>query len=182
MASKFLIISASLNLNSKSRVLMQELLTLLPADVEREFIDLQDYDLPMCDGGPCYTDPIVLKLQRSVANADCILVGIPVYNFACSASFKNLVELTGRAWEEKIVGFVCAAGGHSSYMSVMNVANSLMLDFRCVIIPRFVYSEGSSFAEGKLKDAKIKERLAELKDTAVKMTSALAKKAALLPE
>lgn len=24
---------------------------------------------------------------------------------------QNLVELTGRAWENKVVGFVCAAGG-----------------------------------------------------------------------
>jgi FMN reductase len=109
-----------------------------------------------------------------IKNADCVLVGIPVYNFACSASFKNLIELTGNAWDEKIVGFVCAAGGHSSYMSVMNVANSLMLDFRCVIIPRFVYSEGSSFEGGKLKDAKIKERLGELTQTAVRLAGALA--------
>ena len=36
----------------------------------------------------------------------------------------------------------------SSYMSVMAYANSLMLDFRCVIIPRFVYATGSAFAEG----------------------------------
>ena len=152
---------------------MQELLTNLPADVEREFIDLRDYDLPMCDGGACYGDAMVIKLQKIIKEADCVLVGIPVYNYACSASFKNLIELTGRAWEEKIVGFVCAAGGHSSYMSVMSVANSLMLDFRCVVIPRFVYTEGSSFAEGKLTDTKIKERLSELSLTAVRMTAAL---------
>ena len=172
---KFVIISASLNINSKSRIMMEELLTLLPANVDREFIDLRDYDLPMCDGGECYSNPIVVKLQKQIKNADCVLVGIPVYNFACSASFKNLIELTGKAWDEKIVGFVCAAGGHSSYMSVMGVANSLMLDFRCVIIPRFVYSEGSSFSsDGKLKDTRIKERLAELSQTAVRLAGALA--------
>jgi FMN reductase len=37
----------------------------------------------------------------------------------------------------KVVGFLCAAGGKSSYMSVMRLANSLMLDFRCLIIPHF---------------------------------------------
>ncbi len=174
MASKFVIISASLNMNSKSRVMMEELLTHLPGTVQREFVDLRDYDLPMCDGDTCYTNPVVIKLQHLIQDADCVLVGIPVYNFACSASFKNLIELTGKAWDDKIVGFVCAAGGHSSYMSVMNVANSLMLDFRCFIIPRFVYSEGSSFSEGKLKDPKIKERLSELSQTAVRLCAALA--------
>lgn len=174
MGSKFVIISASLNVTSKSRIMMEELLTHLPGTVQREFVDLRDYDLPMCDGDTCYKNPVVIKLQRMIKDADCVLVGIPVYNFACSASFKNLIELTGNAWDEKIVGFVCAAGGHSSYMSVMNVANSLMLDFRCVIIPRFVYSEGSSFSDGKLKDAKIKERLGELCQTAVRLSAALA--------
>ena len=57
MASKFVIISASLNMGSKSRIMMEELLTHLPADVEREFLDLRDYDLPMCDGGECYSNP-----------------------------------------------------------------------------------------------------------------------------
>ncbi len=56
-----------------------------------------------------------------------------------------MIELAGSAWEDKIVGFLCAAGGMSSYMSVMAYANSLMLDFRCVIIPRFVYATGDIF-------------------------------------
>jgi hypothetical protein len=51
-----------------------------------------------------------------------------------------------------------------------------------VIIPRFVYTEGSAFTEGKLREPKIKERLAELSQTAVRMTAALAKKAVALPE
>ena len=56
-----------------------------------------------------------------------------------------MIELTGSAWEDKIVGFLCAAGGMGSYMSVMAYANSLMLDFRCVIIPRFVFATGEGF-------------------------------------
>ena len=56
-----------------------------------------------------------------------------------------MIELTGSSWEDKIVGFLCAAGGTTSYMSVMAYANSLMLDFRCVIIPRFVYATGNAF-------------------------------------
>ena len=41
----------------------------------------------------------------------------------------NLVELTGRLWENKVVGFLCSAGGPGSYMSIMGLANSLMLDY-----------------------------------------------------
>ena len=62
-----------------------------------------------------------------------------------NAAAKNFIELTGRAWTNKVVGFICAAGGKGSYMSVTSFMNSLMLDFRCIIIPRFVYTDASGF-------------------------------------
>ena len=80
------------------------------------------------------------------APIDGIVVATPIYNYDASAAAKNLVELTGRAWQNKVVGFLCAAGGDGSYMSIMALANSLMLDFRCVIVPRFVYATGGAFA------------------------------------
>ena len=60
------------------------------------------------------------------------------------------------------VGFLCAAGGKGSYMSIMSLANSLMLDFRCLVLPRFVYSVGEDFGEGEVTDPKVKERVMEL--------------------
>jgi hypothetical protein len=48
-----------------------------------------------------------------------------------------------------------------------------MLDFRSIIIPRFVYSDGSSFKEEELADPAISERLLDLGVTAVRMTEAL---------
>ena len=73
-----------------------------------------------------------------------------------------MIELTGDAWSNKIVGFLCAAGGKQSYMSVMNLANSLMLDFRCLIIPRFVYSVSEDFEVDDMTDSKVKARVNEL--------------------
>ncbi|MGD9900824.1 MAG: NADPH-dependent oxidoreductase, partial [Calditrichaceae bacterium] len=84
-----------------------------------------------------------------------------------------LVELTGQAWREKVVGFMCAAGGKSSYMSIMPFANSLMLDFRTIIIPRFVFATGSSFREDKLNDPEILNRIRELTSTLVWFTEGL---------
>jgi FMN reductase len=49
-----------------------------------------------------------------------------------------------------------AGGGRSSYMSVMSLANNLMFVFRCVINPRFVYADGSSFNDGVLIDKRLK--------------------------
>src|SRR5438034_11602701 len=85
------------------------------------------------------------KLSSAIESADGILIAAPVYNYDVAAAAKNMIELTGSAWENKIVGFLCAAGGTASYMSVMAYANSLMLDFRCVIILRFVFATADAF-------------------------------------
>lgn len=173
ISPKVLVLSASLNPGSRSRSMAEELFKQLPEEVDKEFLDLRDFDLPLCDGDVCYSQPMVQQIERMIRDAHCILVAFPVYNYSFSAALKNVVELTGKAWEGKVVGFVCAAGGRSSYMSAMNLANSLMLDFRSIIIPRFVYSDGSSFRDEKLADDAISERLLELGVTAVRMTEAL---------
>jgi FMN reductase len=127
-----------------------------------EHVDLREYPLPLCDGDCAYSDPNVAKLSEKIAAARVIIVGVPVYNFYANAAAKNLIELTGRAWENKIVGFLCAAGGHSSYMSIMSLANSLMLDFRCLIIPRFVYATSDDFKGAGVPKAELAKRLQQL--------------------
>ncbi len=84
-----------------------------------------------------------------------------------------MIELTGSAWEEKVVGFLCAAGGMSSYMSVMAYANSLMLDFRSIIIPRFVYATGNAFGDDAIADPKIKTRIEQVAAELIRFTQAL---------
>ncbi|MCC6978187.1 MAG: NAD(P)H-dependent oxidoreductase [Candidatus Melainabacteria bacterium] len=166
MTYDYLVISTSLNADSKSRIMAKELFDELAKREKVKFIDLKDYPLPVCDGNSCYTDSNVKELTELISNARCVLMAAPVYNFYLSAAAKNLIELTGRAWTDKLVGFLCAAGGKSSYMSVMNVANSLMLDFRCLIIPRFVYADGASFQADRITDSDLQRRIVELADTA----------------
>jgi hypothetical protein len=52
-------------------------------------------------------------------------------------------------------------------MSVMTFANSLMLDFRAWIVPRFVYSVSSDWHDGQLKNDKVKERIKGLLEDVV---------------
>ncbi len=125
-------------------------------------LDLRDTPLPLCDGGPAYEHPNVARVAELLAGADAVLVATPIYNFDASAAVKNLIELTGSGWEDKVIGFLCAAGGASSYMSIMSLANSLMLDFRCVIVPRFVYATSDAFADGSIADEEVGQRVAEL--------------------
>ena len=171
---KYLVVSTSGNPDSNSRRMGRiAFAQLQEAKVECEWLDISELGLPLCDADACYTQPAARKLNVSIESADAILVATPVYNYDVSAAAKNMVELTGSSWENKIVGFLCAAGGMSSYMSVMAFANSLMLDFRCVIIPRFVYATGDAFEGDELKDRKVGKRIEELAAELVRFGQAL---------
>ena len=170
----YLVISCSLRPASRSRILARrahECLT--TAGHEAELIDLIDHPLPLCDGDTSYDAEHVAKLDALIRNAQGVLIGTPVYNYDASAATKNLIELTGQAWTNKVVGFLCAAGSGGSYMSMMGLANSLMLDFRCLVIPRFVYATKEAFAEGRVSDSKVNDRIQELADTLTRLSKAM---------
>ena len=170
----YLVISCSLRPASRSRILARrahECLT--TAGHEAELIDLIDHPLPLCDGDTSYDAEHVAKLDALIRNAQGVLIGTPVYNYDASAATKNLIELTGQAWTNKVVGFLCAAGGGGSYMSMMGLANSLMLDFRCLVIPRFVYATKEAYAEGRVSDSKVNDRIQELADTLTRLSKAM---------
>lgn len=171
-----LVLSCSLNPESRSARLVELAHAALaqadPAAVV-ESIDLRELDLPLCDGAAAYAHPAVGELAARIARADAVLLGVPVYNYYANAAAKNAIELTGRAWTGKVVGFLCSAGGHGSYMSVMSLANSLMLDFRCLVVPRFVYAtEDAIRDDGRVHQA-VHERIDELAAEVVRITRAL---------
>ena len=140
-----------------------------------EFFDLQENPLPMCDGDECYDLPEVIDFRSRIDKANGIIMAIPIYNFNVSSGAKNIVELGGKKLYDKNFGFLCAAGGKNSYMSVMGLANSLMIDYRCYIIPKFVYALKKDFDETKVVDADIKERIEELGNEMIRITKALSR-------
>ncbi len=176
---KIAVISCSLHPQSRSYVLAKQAMAQLAnLDADATLYDLREHQIPFCDGTDAYNHPDSIMIRQVVADADAVLLAIPVYNFDVNAAAKNLLEIAMRAWNHKVVGFLCAAGGNSSYMSVMNCANNLMLDFRTIIVPRFVYATGSDFGDDReptmyVSSDKIMERITELTETTVKMTKAL---------
>jgi FMN reductase len=175
-AVPILVISASLNPDSNSRTLaLTAAGALRAAGREVDVLDMREpaiAGLPICDGAEAYGHPALDALNARIAGAEGILCAVPIYNYDINAALKNLVELTGSSWEDKTVGFLCAAGGQSSYMSVMAFANSLMLDFRCVIVPRFVYTVSRDFGpDGKPTEA-IARRVEELASALVRLSAA----------
>ena len=138
-----------------------------------EFFDLQKKPLPMCDGDKCYDLPEVINFREKVKNAKGIIMAIPIYNFNVSSGAKNVIELGGKMFYDKVFGFICAAGGKSSYMSVMSFANSLMIDYRCFIIPKFVYALKNDFNGTEITNPEIKERVIQLGKDLIRISEAL---------
>ena len=167
--------SSSLRPQSLSRVLAERAFSCLQeAGVEVEWMDLRDWDLPSCNASSCYSHPKVVEIKERLLSVDGYLVASPIYNYDVSSALKNVVELTGKdVWSDKVVGFLAAAGGQGSYMSLCGITNSLMLDFRTFVLPRFVFANGADFDDGAISNPEIQTRLEELSTELVRVTSAL---------
>ena len=169
-----LVVSCSLNPSSRSHLLALAADAALDAiGARHDLIDLRDWDLPICDGTTCYDHPSIGPITEKVAGAAAVLIAAPVYNYDLNAAVKNLVELTGNAWAEKPVGFLCAAGGQRSYMAPIGLANSLMFDFRSYIIPRYVYAATDDFTAEREPTPELTGRIEQLVHTVVDLAAAL---------
>ena len=165
-----LVISTSLREGSRSKIMAKAVAENVK---DSEFFDLQKKPLPMCDGDKCYDLPEVINFREKVKNAKGIIMAIPIYNFNVSSGAKNVIELGGKMLYDKVFGFICAAGGKSSYMSVMSFANSLMIDYRCFIIPKFVYALKNDFNGTEITNPEIRERVIQLGKDLIRISEAL---------
>ena len=75
----YLVISTSLNADSKSRVMAREAQKQLSnQDVEAEWLDLAEIPLPMCDGGDAYSDANVVDVGTRIEAAEAIIFATPI--------------------------------------------------------------------------------------------------------
>jgi FMN reductase len=146
------VVSTALKPGSKTRTAADTIAARLAAEgCSIDLVDLATEPLPACDGFTCYQDERVHVMTRRVRAADLIAVCFPVYNYQPNAAAKNFVELTNDAWKDKVVTFVANAGGDRSFLAPLPLANSLMVDHRCVIVPQFLYLPPAAFdASGKV--------------------------------
>jgi NAD(P)H-dependent FMN reductase len=173
----FAVISTSLNPHSRSRVLARYAVDVLAQSGNQpEWLDLAELKLPACDAGSCYGHPDVQRCAGVIRGAQAILLASPIYNYDVSGTAKNLVELTGKAWQGKVVGFLASAGGQGSYMSLMGLGNSLMLDFRCLMIPRFVFATEKGVVDNQIVDSEIERRIRELVSETIWLAKAAAER------
>ena len=154
-----LLVATSMNGKSRSQRLARIAhRKLTDADTPATLLDLRESPLPFAGSPAGWSDPNVARLKAQATAATHVLFACPIYNYDVNSAAKNYVELMGEdALGNKTVGFLLSAGGGGSYMSVMGFANSLMLDFRCWIVPRFLYVPKDF--EGETLPPELDERL-----------------------
>ena len=158
-----LVISCSHHPESRSRLLAKTAEEhLLSSDKDVHFLDLRTLELPLCDGHSTYGHAAVVEANTLVKAASGILLATPIYNYGANAITKSFIEHTGKAWQNKAVGLLCAAGGKGSYMALLPLAGSLMLDFHCHVLPRHVYATSDQFSEDSITDPGLQHRIEEL--------------------
>jgi FMN reductase len=90
-----------------------------------------------------------------------------------NSAAKNLVDVAGYSFLNKTIGFMASAGGESSYMALLPMINSMMLQHRTIVLPRFVYASSKNFNEDYLlADEEVKTRLRQLCDQSVEIATA----------
>lgn len=155
-----LIISCSHHPDSRSRLLAEaSKAALISLGEQVDFFDLRSVDLPICNGHSSYEHPSVAEAQQRVKKAKGILLATPIYNYSVNAVTKNFIEHTGKAWQEKPVGLLAAAGGKGSYMALLPFAGSLMLDFHCYLLPQFVYATSDQMSDTVIADPELQKRI-----------------------
>lgn len=141
-----LVVATALKPGSKTATAARFVAERLAADAFTvDLVDLAHEPLPPCDGAACYGDDRVVAMTRRVEAADLVALCFPVYNYQPNAAAKNFVEVTNAAWKDKVVTFIANAGGDRSFLAPLPLANALMVDHRCVIVPQFLYLPPAAF-------------------------------------
>lgn len=103
------------------------------ADIEVDFVDLKELDLPLLDEPqpPAlqqYTKPHTFSWSERVQASDAVIFVVPEYNAGYSPAVKNAIDYLVPEWQQKVTGFVSygmVAAGTRGVAALMPTLNSL---------------------------------------------------------
>ncbi|MGJ9384360.1 NADPH-dependent FMN reductase [Salipaludibacillus sp. CF4.18] len=148
------------------------------SEIETEFLNLKDYDLQFCDGrDPSNYEGDTKKVIDKICEADCFVIGTPVFQGSLTGALKNLLDLLpASALRHKVVGFIATGGTFQHYLVIENQLKPIAGYFRSYVAPSCVYLNDSHFSERKeIIDEDIIKRLDELAKELIFMQTKLKK-------
>lgn len=131
-------------------------------------IDLNDFDLPLCDGvkDDDILPPSVFELRRILSDASGILIGTPEYHGSFSGVLKNAIDLMSFSeFEGKVLGLVGVSGGAMGAMAALNSLRVVGRALHAWVVPEQVAipTAWKVFdADGKIGDSGLEKRLLQV--------------------
>ena len=155
--SKIILIQGSLNPNSKTAIIINEVVNILKEkNITYEVIDLRKLKLEFCNGRELkdYNEDLqnAYKLMES---ANGYIIGMPVYCYSVSGVLKNFLDITCSAMENKVTGIVCNAGGVMSYLASADLMKILSYEVHALTVQPTVYAYGNDFKDGQIANEKV---------------------------
>ena len=155
--SKLILIQGSLNPNSKTSIILDEVAKILKEkNIDYETIDLRKLKLEFCDGRDLkeYNQDLQ-NAYKLIESAGGYIIGMPVYCYSVSGVLKNFLDITCSAMENKYAGIVCNAGGVMSYLASADLMKILSYEVHALTVQPTVYAWGDDFKNGKITNEKV---------------------------
>lgn len=133
------------------------------AGAEIQIIDLNEYDLPFCNGTEVGYPDDVFKLRAEVKDADGLILATPEYHGNFSGVLKNAIDLMGfNEFEGKMLGLIGVAGGAMGAHNSLNSLRTIGRQLHAWVIPEqtSIASVGKAFDENdRLIDKALEKRV-----------------------
>ncbi|MGV3467381.1 MAG: NADPH-dependent FMN reductase [Heyndrickxia sp.] len=115
--------------------------------VQTELIDLREYDVEFMCGTPLsYYNDDTQTVVNKILQADCLVIGTPIYQASISGSLKNLLDLMPiRAFKSKIAGCI-TNGGSSKHLLVTQYQLKPILQYlEAIVVAKDVFVHNDLF-------------------------------------
>jgi len=176
--------AGSLRKGSYNEALLRAAADLMPENVVFETFNLED--IPVFNQDLEKQPPkIVEDFKKRVKAADAILIATPEYNYSIPGVLKNAIDWASRpygdnAFEEKPVAIMGASTGMLGTARAQYHLRQcfVFLNVHTVNRPEVMvsYAAGKFDSEGKLKDEKTRESIAELINSLISLAETFTKR------
>jgi NAD(P)H-dependent FMN reductase len=103
-----------------------------------DLADLASGQLPQPEAAGSLPDKTVREMVGRVKRAALVVICFPVSGNQPNYPAQDFVKITNEAWKGKVVSFVASATDDCSYLASLPLANSLMVDHQCLVVPHFL--------------------------------------------
>ena len=172
---KVVVISGSPRKNANTQIIMKYVYDYTKSkNQDTKLINLSEGQIECYRGPDEEYNESTKTAANDLMNADVWLIGSPIYNSFFSSSLKNLFEyINYKKTAGKVAGIAILASGNIGFINVQTLITQLLSYFRVITNPKAVFLTTESVNENSVSDIDAQNRLKEMVDETLEMTSKL---------